>query len=36
VPLLREIHLETDLRLERTETVTRRNSAIAIARMRRP
>jgi SAM-dependent methyltransferase len=36
VPLLREIHLETDLRLERTETLRRRNSALAIARMRRP
>jgi SAM-dependent methyltransferase len=36
VPLLREIHLETDLRLERTETLRRRNSGIAIAQMRRP
>ncbi|HVS12940.1 MAG TPA: methyltransferase domain-containing protein [Thermoanaerobaculia bacterium] len=36
VPLLREIHLETDLRLERTETLRRRNSALAIARMLRP
>jgi len=36
VLLLREIHLETDLRLERTETLTRRNGALAIAQMRRP
>ncbi|HVS62327.1 MAG TPA: methyltransferase domain-containing protein [Thermoanaerobaculia bacterium] len=36
VLLLREIHLETDLRLERTETLTRRNGALALAQMRRP